>query len=44
MAQKKIINASGVDPNKILPLNYPWARQYYKTGVANNWVPEEVSM
>ncbi len=44
MAKKQIINASGVDPNKILPLTYPWARQYYKTGVANNWVPEEVSM
>lgn len=44
MAKKQILNASGVDPNKILPLTYPWARQYYKTGVANNWVPEEVSM
>ncbi|MEN9405074.1 MAG: Ribonucleotide reductase beta subunit [Candidatus Parcubacteria bacterium] len=44
MTKKQILNASGVDPNKILPLTYPWARQYYKTGVANNWVPEEVSM
>jgi ribonucleoside-diphosphate reductase beta chain len=44
MAQKKIINASGTDPNKILPIKYPWAREHYKTGVANNWVPEEVSM
>lgn len=44
MTKKQIINASGVDPNKILPLKYPWARQYYKMGVANNWVPEEVSM
>ncbi len=44
MSQKKIINASGTDPNKILPIKYPWARQHYKTGVANNWVPEEVSM
>jgi ribonucleoside-diphosphate reductase beta chain len=41
---RKILNNSEVDPNKILPLNYPWARKHYKTGVANNWVPEEVSM
>ena len=39
-----IINSSKTDPNKILPITYPWARQYYKDGVANNWVPEEVSM
>lgn len=39
-----IINASGTDPNKILPMIYHWARKHYKTGVANNWVPEEISM
>ncbi len=40
-----IINgASTTDPNKILPMKYPWARTHYKKGVANNWVPEEVSM
>ena len=39
-----IINASQTDPNKILPIHYPWAREYYKAGVANNWTPEEVSM
>ncbi len=44
MAKKQILNASNVDPNKILPLRYPWARQHYKNGVSNNWVPEEVSM
>ncbi|NUM25663.1 MAG: ribonucleotide-diphosphate reductase subunit beta [Candidatus Buchananbacteria bacterium] len=45
MATKKgIINNSTTDPNKILPLTYPWARQHYKNGVANNWVPEEVPM
>lgn len=42
MAQ--IINNSAVDPNKILPMSYMWAREHYKNGVANNWVPEEVSM
>jgi len=25
-------------------MKYPWARSHYKKGVANNWVPEEVSM
>ncbi|OGY45270.1 MAG: ribonucleoside-diphosphate reductase [Candidatus Buchananbacteria bacterium RIFCSPHIGHO2_01_FULL_39_14] len=41
---KGIINNPTTDPNKILPLTYPWARQHYKNGVANNWVPEEVPM
>jgi ribonucleoside-diphosphate reductase beta chain len=44
MKKKQIINNSATDPNKILPLTYPWARKHYKTGVQNNWVPEEVSM
>ena len=39
-----IINNSKTDPNKILPITYKWARQYYKDGVANNWTPEEISM
>lgn len=39
-----IINNSIIDPNKILPMRYLWARQHYKDGVANNWTPEEVSM
>ncbi len=41
---KSILNASGVDPNKILPMKYMWARKHYKNGVSNNWVPEEVAM
>ena len=32
------------DPNKILPFDYPWAREYYEAGVDNNWVPEEIPM
>lgn len=40
----RIINNTGTDPNKILPMTYMWARQHYKDGVANNWTPEEVSM
>ncbi|MBI5389467.1 ribonucleotide-diphosphate reductase subunit beta [Candidatus Woesearchaeota archaeon] len=39
-----VINDSKIDPNKILPMKYPWARQHYKSGVANNWTPEEVGM
>jgi ribonucleoside-diphosphate reductase beta chain len=39
-----IINNAKTDPNKILPIHYPWARQYYKASIANNWTPEEVSM
>ncbi len=44
MATKGIINNCAVDPNKILPMSYLWARQHYKDGVANNWVPEEIAM
>jgi len=39
-----IINNSKTDPNKILPMQYMWAREHYKNGVANNWVPEEIPM
>ncbi len=42
--RKGIINNNSTDPNKILPMRYKWAREHYKNGVANNWVPEEISM
>ena len=42
--QRGIINNPTTDPNKILPMRYKWARRHYKSGVANNWTPEEVSM
>lgn len=32
------------DVNKILPMKYPWAWDYYRRGVANHWVPDEVPM
>jgi len=32
------------DPNKMLPITYKWARECYKQGINNNWVPEEVPM
>lgn len=41
---KTILNSETTDPNKILPMKYKWARQHYKNGVSNNWVPEEVNM
>ncbi len=39
-----ILNNSTTDPNKILPMTYLWAREHYKTGVSNNWTPEEIPM
>ena len=42
--KKQILNNSTTDPNKILPITYPWARQHYQNGVANNWVPQEIPM
>jgi ribonucleoside-diphosphate reductase beta chain len=42
--RKQLLNNSAVDPNKILPMSYLWAREHYKSGIANNWTPEEVSM
>ncbi len=42
--EKTLLNARDTDPNKILPIKYAWARKYYKAGVANNWVPDEVPM
>jgi ribonucleoside-diphosphate reductase beta chain len=42
--EKRLLNASETDPNKILPIKYKWARTHYKTGVNNNWTPEEVMM
>lgn len=44
MTGSGIINNTKTDPNKILPMKYLWARQHYKSGVANNWTPEEVGM
>lgn len=45
MTRKRIINnATTMDPNKILPMGYLWAREHYKNGIANNWTPEEISM
>jgi ribonucleoside-diphosphate reductase beta chain len=42
--RKQLLNNSTMDPNKILPMTYLWAREHYKAGIANNWTPEEISM
>ncbi|WP_049935308.1 ribonucleotide-diphosphate reductase subunit beta [Haloplanus natans] len=39
-----INNDAEHDPNKILPIDYDWAREYYEAGVNNNWVPDEIPM
>jgi len=39
-----IINDPNFDSNRALPMTSPWAWKYYKKGIANNWVPEEVDM
>jgi ribonucleoside-diphosphate reductase beta chain len=39
-----ILNNAAMDPNKILPMRYLWAREHYKHGIANNWTPEEIGM
>lgn len=39
-----LIDSDTHDPNKILPFDYEWAREYYEAGVDNNWVPEEIPM
>ena len=39
-----ILDDDKTDPNKILPIEYDWAREYYRAGVNNNWVPEEIPM
>ena len=39
-----ILTNNKTDPNKFLPIKYKWAREHYKSGINNNWVPEEVAM
>ncbi len=40
----KILDSNDSGLHQILPIKYHWAREYYKTGVANTWMPEEISM
>src|ERR1700740_658155 len=41
---KRLLNCPATDPNRILPIKYAWARNCYEVGLANTWVPQEVSM
>ena len=41
---KSILNSSSTDPNKLMPMKYPWAYKHYEDGVANNWTPQEINM
>jgi ribonucleoside-diphosphate reductase beta chain len=41
---KRLLNCEVTDPNRILPIKYTWARDCYEVGIANTWVPQEVSM
>ena len=41
---KRILNCKHVDVNQLMPIKYEWAWEHYLNGVANNWVPNEVSM
>lgn len=42
--KKKILDLDDAGIYQILPIKYHWAREYYKSGIANTWVPEEISM
>lgn len=42
--RKRLINASSVDVNQLMPLRYPWAWEHYLNGCRNNWHPQEVPM
>ena len=43
-SMKRLVNNNVVDVNQLMPLKYHWAWEHYKNGLANHWVPEEVSM
>jgi len=43
-ADKRLINAAGVDVNQLMPLKYTWAWEHYLNALSNHWVPSEVPM
>jgi len=43
-AEKRLLNASAVDVNQLMPLKYNWAWEHYLNGCRNNWLPQEVPM
>jgi ribonucleoside-diphosphate reductase beta chain len=42
--KKKILDSNENAIHHILPIKYHWAREHYQAGIANTWVPEEISM
>ncbi len=42
--KRGIIDLEVTNPHQIIPIKYNWARMHYQSGIANNWVPEEISM
>ena len=43
-SEKRLINATQVDVNQLMPLKYKWAWEHYDNGCANHWMPTEVPM
>ena len=41
---KRLINCKAVDVNQLMPLKYKWAWEHYLNGLANHWIPSEISM
>lgn len=42
--KKKILDHNEIGVHHILPIKYHWAREFYLSGVANTWTPDEISM
>jgi len=42
--EKSILQQEITNPHQIIPIYYPWAREYYRCGISNTWVPEEIPM
>lgn len=42
--KKKILDLDDSGIHQILPIKYNWAREHYKSGIANTWTPEEINM
>ena len=42
--KKRILDQDSVGIHQILPIKYQWAREFYLSGIANTWTPDEISM
>jgi len=42
-SEKRLINATQVDVNQLMPLKYKWAWEHYDNGCANHWMPNATS-